>query len=94
MAMDLRGRGGRSINEAWRDAPTSYLGITTAGFPNMFMVLGPGDLRKQAAEMGLFGYAIPREWGVSLSLYRGLRRPDHVPVSDRQPACRPVRAAA
>lgn len=41
MAMDLRGRGGRSINEAWRDAPASYLGITTAGFPNMFMVLGP-----------------------------------------------------
>ncbi|RDI55952.1 acyl-CoA dehydrogenase family protein [Nocardia mexicana] len=23
----------------------------------------PGDLRKQAAEMGLFGYAIPQQWG-------------------------------
>jgi len=23
----------------------------------------PGDLRKQAAEMRLFGYAFPREWG-------------------------------
>ena len=23
----------------------------------------PDDLRKQAAEMGLFGYAIPQEWG-------------------------------
>ena len=41
MAMDLRGRGGRSINEAWADAPTSYLGVSTAGFPNMFMILGP-----------------------------------------------------
>lgn len=41
MAMDLRGRGGRSINEAWAEAPTSYLGVTTAGFPNMFMILGP-----------------------------------------------------
>jgi cyclohexanone monooxygenase len=40
-AMDLRGRGGQSINEAWADAPTSYLGITTSGFPNMFMILGP-----------------------------------------------------
>ena len=40
-AMDLRGREGRSINEAWADAPTSYLGVTTAGFPNMFMILGP-----------------------------------------------------
>jgi cation diffusion facilitator CzcD-associated flavoprotein CzcO len=41
MAMDLRGRGSRSINEAWAEAPTSYLGITTTGFPNMFMILGP-----------------------------------------------------
>lgn len=41
LALDLRGRGGRTINEAWRDAPASYLGITTAGFPNMFMILGP-----------------------------------------------------
>ena len=41
MAMDLRGRGGRTINEAWADAPTSFLGITTNGFPNMFMILGP-----------------------------------------------------
>lgn len=41
LAMDLRGRGGRSINEHWSQAPTSYLGITTAGFPNLFMILGP-----------------------------------------------------
>jgi cyclohexanone monooxygenase len=40
-AMDLRGRGGLHINEHWNSAPTSYLGIATAGFPNMFMILGP-----------------------------------------------------
>ena len=40
-AMDLRGRGGKHIGEHWDKAPTSYLGLTTAGFPNMFMVLGP-----------------------------------------------------
>lgn len=40
-SMDLRGRGGRHINEHWRDAPTSYLGVSTSGFPNMFMILGP-----------------------------------------------------
>lgn len=40
-AMDLRGRSGMHINEHWADAPTSYLGITTANFPNMFMILGP-----------------------------------------------------
>jgi len=41
LAMDLRGRGGQTINEAWAEAPTSYLGVTTSGFPNMFMILGP-----------------------------------------------------
>jgi cyclohexanone monooxygenase len=40
-AMDLRGRGGRHINEHWIDGPTSYLGLSKAGFPNMFMILGP-----------------------------------------------------
>ncbi|GAA4883232.1 flavin-containing monooxygenase [Pseudonocardia benzenivorans] len=40
-AMDLRGRGGRHIDEHWQDGPTSYLGLSKAGFPNMFMILGP-----------------------------------------------------
>lgn len=39
--MDIRGRGGRSIQDHWADGPASYLGVTTAGFPNMFMILGP-----------------------------------------------------
>ncbi|MBB3084407.1 flavin-containing monooxygenase [Geodermatophilus sabuli] len=40
-AMDLRGRGGRHINAHWTDGPTSYLGVSKSGFPNMFMILGP-----------------------------------------------------
>jgi cyclohexanone monooxygenase len=40
-AMDLRGRGGRHIDDHWTDGPTSYLGVSKAGFPNMFMILGP-----------------------------------------------------
>ncbi|MCE3554452.1 NAD(P)/FAD-dependent oxidoreductase [Pseudonocardia sp. RS11V-5] len=39
--MDLRGRGGLRIQDHWAEAPTSYLGIATTGFPNMFMILGP-----------------------------------------------------
>ncbi|CAF0790392.1 unnamed protein product [Adineta steineri] len=39
--LDIRGRNGISIKDHWKDGPTSYLGVTTAGFPNMFMVLGP-----------------------------------------------------
>ena len=32
---------GRHIDEHWTDGPTSYLGMSKAGFPNMFMILGP-----------------------------------------------------
>ncbi|WP_370181995.1 flavin-containing monooxygenase [Rhodococcus wratislaviensis] len=39
--VDIRGRGGETLKEHWSDGPTSYLGMTTAGFPNMFMILGP-----------------------------------------------------
>ena len=39
--MAIRGRGGRDLNEAWRDGAEAYLGMTVAGFPNMFMLYGP-----------------------------------------------------
>ncbi|MFB4266181.1 flavin-containing monooxygenase [Nonomuraea sp. GTA35] len=35
------GRGGLKLQEAWRDGIEAYLGITTAGFPNLFFLLGP-----------------------------------------------------
>ncbi|WBL19446.1 flavin-containing monooxygenase [Citricoccus sp. NR2] len=39
--MDIRGRGGKHINDRWQGHPDSYLGVATAEFPNWFMVLGP-----------------------------------------------------
>ncbi|MHA4854373.1 flavin-containing monooxygenase [Rhodococcus sp. MSC1_016] len=39
--MDIRGREGESINSHWQAGPASYLGVSTTGFPNMFMILGP-----------------------------------------------------
>jgi cation diffusion facilitator CzcD-associated flavoprotein CzcO len=39
--IDIRGRGGRHIREAWSDGPEAYLGLTTPGFPNLFMSYGP-----------------------------------------------------
>lgn len=39
--MTIRGRGGRSLGDAWSDGARAYLGITTAGFPNFFMLYGP-----------------------------------------------------
>jgi cation diffusion facilitator CzcD-associated flavoprotein CzcO len=42
-AIDLRGRGGLSIKDKWRDGPQNYLGLATAGFPNLFNVAGAGS---------------------------------------------------
>ncbi len=39
--IDVSGRNGVSLRDAWRDGPQAYLGITTAGFPNLFMFYGP-----------------------------------------------------
>ncbi|TCZ63635.1 flavin-containing monooxygenase [Roseicella aquatilis] len=40
--VDIVGRGGRSIRQAWgEDDPRAYLGITAPGFPNLFMIYGP-----------------------------------------------------
>ena len=39
--IDVRGIGGRSLKEAWADGPTTYLGLQSAGFPNLFTLVGP-----------------------------------------------------
>jgi cation diffusion facilitator CzcD-associated flavoprotein CzcO len=39
--MEIRGRDGLSLLEAWKDGPEAYLGLMTPGFPNMFMSYGP-----------------------------------------------------
>jgi cation diffusion facilitator CzcD-associated flavoprotein CzcO len=41
--VDIRGRGGISLKETWHAGPRTYLGISSAGFPNMFMITGPGS---------------------------------------------------
>jgi cation diffusion facilitator CzcD-associated flavoprotein CzcO len=40
-AIDVTGRGGLAIADAWRDGAKAYKGVTTAGFPNLFMLYGP-----------------------------------------------------
>ena len=41
LAVDVRGRKGRTLQEAWADGARSYLGLAVAGFPNLFTVTGP-----------------------------------------------------
>lgn len=39
--MKIKGRGGKDLHEAWAGEPRAYLGMTTPGFPNLFMIYGP-----------------------------------------------------
>ena len=43
MKLNLYGRGGQSLAEKWKDGPRAYLGLCTSGFPNLFMITGPGS---------------------------------------------------
>ena len=43
LSMDIRGRDGLTLAEAWKSGPRNYLGLQVAGFPNLFTVTGPGS---------------------------------------------------
>jgi cation diffusion facilitator CzcD-associated flavoprotein CzcO len=39
--MDIRGVGGQALKDKWADGPHTYLGLQSAGFPNLFTLVGP-----------------------------------------------------
>ena len=41
LRMDIRGVGGRSLEEHWSDGPRTNLGVQFSGFPNLWAVMGP-----------------------------------------------------
>jgi cyclohexanone monooxygenase len=41
--ISVTGRGGRRLKDKWAAGPTTYLGLMVQGFPNMFIVTGPGS---------------------------------------------------
>ncbi len=43
LAVDIRGRDGRTLASDWSAGPRTYLGIQVAGFPNLFTITGPGS---------------------------------------------------
>lgn len=43
LRVDIRGRGGKRLVDAWIDGPRSYLGIAIHGFPNLFTITGPSS---------------------------------------------------
>lgn len=41
--LNLRGRNGVALSDAWEAGPINYMGLQVPGFPNFFMVTGPGS---------------------------------------------------
>ena len=39
--MEVRGSDGRELSDVWRGGANAYLGMTVAGFPNLFVMYGP-----------------------------------------------------
>jgi cyclohexanone monooxygenase len=43
LGVDFRGRNQQALKEKWAAGPRTYLGVATAGFPNLFTITGPGS---------------------------------------------------
>ena len=43
VGVDITGRDGVTLRDKWDHGPTTYLGLMTKGFPNLFMITGPGS---------------------------------------------------
>jgi len=43
LRLNPKGRGGVSLKERWKDRFHNYLGMAIGGFPNLFMIHGPGS---------------------------------------------------
>ena len=41
--LGIRGREGQQLAEKWAHGAQTYLGVATQGFPNLFMITGPGS---------------------------------------------------
>jgi cyclohexanone monooxygenase len=41
--IDIRGRNGQTLNQKWAEGPKTHLGLMSVGFPNLFIITGPGS---------------------------------------------------
>ncbi len=41
--INIRGKGNQALKDKWAEGPRSYLGLSSAGFPNLFTITGPGS---------------------------------------------------
>lgn len=69
--IDIRGRQGQRLIDAWADGPTTYLGLQTRNFPNFFALVGPHN-GSAFCNVGVCG-ALQAEWVTQMLLYMEAR---------------------
>lgn len=65
--MDIRGRGGLKLKDAWEDGPSTYLGLQARGFPNFYTLVGPHN-GSAFCNVGVCG-ALQAEWVTAMIDY-------------------------
>jgi cation diffusion facilitator CzcD-associated flavoprotein CzcO len=84
LAPVIVGRDGRSLADVWHGSPTAYMGTTTSGFPNFFMLLGPNTALGHSSVMLMVEAQIDHILGVLRQLaLRGAGAADPDPVAQR-----------
>ena len=43
VGVNITGKNGLTLKKKWEAGPLTYLGLTSVGFPNLFMITGPGS---------------------------------------------------
>jgi 4-hydroxyacetophenone monooxygenase len=66
--MQIVGRKGESLVEFWGGRPSAYLGITVPGFPNLFLMYGPGTNLAHAGSIIFHAECQMRYIGASLAI--------------------------
>ena len=69
-SVDVRGLDGQTLAQVWKHAPQAYRGVTVAGFPNLFLLLGPNTGTGHTSTL----LYIEAQVGYALSCLRELRR--------------------
>lgn len=65
--IEITGKGGLDLKEAWRDGPVTFLGLQSRGFPNFFTLVGPHN-GSTFCNVGVCG-ALQAEWVLRMVSY-------------------------
>jgi len=81
--IDISGPGDKRLAESWAEGPRGYLGLLTSGFPNLFMISGPGT--PAAVSNAIAAIEQQVEWIADCMLYmreRGYTQIDATPEAE------------